>query len=257
MIEVEPIADRDAGLLTFRAEVRATARTGVEMEALTAAAIAALTAYDMGKALQRDIVIERVRLLEKSGGPQRRLPSRGRLSAWPAPVPEAIVVVVSTRAAAGTRPDTVGPDLVNRLKAAGWEVEPRPEVLPDDEARLAARLIALVDAGHRLIVTTGGTGLTPTDRTPEATIKVGERQVPGIAELIRSTGHRDDVSRRPVPGRGGRARADTHRQRPGITGGRGPVIGRGHPGPPPRGGSAGRRRPPWLTPPASRALPER
>ncbi len=105
-----------------------------------------------------------------------------------APIPAAIVVVVSTRAAAGTRPDTVGPDLVNRLKAAGWEVEPRPEVLADDEAQLSARLIALVNAGHRLIVTTGGTGLTPTDRTPEATTKVGERQVPGIAELIRSTG---------------------------------------------------------------------
>jgi cyclic pyranopterin monophosphate synthase len=68
VIEVEPIADREAGLLTFQAEVRAASRTGVEMEALTAAAIAALTAYDMGKALQRDMVIERVRLLEKSGG---------------------------------------------------------------------------------------------------------------------------------------------------------------------------------------------
>ncbi len=68
VVEVEPRADRDAGTLTFRAEVRATARTGVEMEALTAAAVAALTAYDMAKALQRDIVVERVRLLEKSGG---------------------------------------------------------------------------------------------------------------------------------------------------------------------------------------------
>lgn len=68
VVEVEPFADRDAGTLTMRAEVRATARTGVEMEALTAAAIAALTIYDMAKALQRDIVIERVRLLEKSGG---------------------------------------------------------------------------------------------------------------------------------------------------------------------------------------------
>ena len=68
VIEVEPEADREAGRLTFRVEVRATARTGVEMEALTAAAIAALTIYDMAKALQRDIVIERVRLLEKSGG---------------------------------------------------------------------------------------------------------------------------------------------------------------------------------------------
>jgi molybdenum cofactor synthesis domain-containing protein len=103
-------------------------------------------------------------------------------------LPQAVVVVVSTRAAAGTRPDTVGPDLIHRLKAAGWDVAPMAEVLPDHEDQLAARLIALVDAGHRLIVTTGGTGLTPTDRTPEATIKVGERQVPGIAELMRSTG---------------------------------------------------------------------
>jgi len=68
LVEVEPDADREGGTLTLRAEVRATARTGVEMEALTAAAIAALTVYDMAKALQRDIVIERVRLLEKSGG---------------------------------------------------------------------------------------------------------------------------------------------------------------------------------------------
>jgi len=68
VVLVEPSTDRDAGTLTFRAEVRATARTGVEMEALTGAATAALTAYDMAKALQRDIVIERVRLLEKSGG---------------------------------------------------------------------------------------------------------------------------------------------------------------------------------------------
>jgi molybdenum cofactor synthesis domain-containing protein len=105
-----------------------------------------------------------------------------------AAVPPAIVVVVSTRAAAGTRPDTVGPDLVDRLREAGWDVVLTPEVLPDDEAQLSARLIALVDAGHRLIVTTGGTGLSPSDRTPEATIKVGERQVPGIAELMRSAG---------------------------------------------------------------------
>jgi cyclic pyranopterin monophosphate synthase len=67
-IEIESEADREAGTLTLRAEVRATARTGVEMEALAAATLAALTVYDMGKALQRDIVIERVRLLHKSGG---------------------------------------------------------------------------------------------------------------------------------------------------------------------------------------------
>jgi cyclic pyranopterin phosphate synthase len=68
VVEVEAEVDREAGTLTFRAEVTATARTGVEMEALTASAVAALTLYDMAKALQRDITIEPIRLLHKSGG---------------------------------------------------------------------------------------------------------------------------------------------------------------------------------------------
>jgi len=60
--------ESDETTVTIQAEVRATARTGVEMEALTAVAVAALTIYDMTKALQRDIVIEQIRLLEKDGG---------------------------------------------------------------------------------------------------------------------------------------------------------------------------------------------
>ena len=67
-VEVTLTPDRAAGTVAIRAEVRVTARTGVEMEALTAASVAALTLYDMAKALQRDIVIERVALLEKEGG---------------------------------------------------------------------------------------------------------------------------------------------------------------------------------------------
>ena len=68
VVEVELTPDRATGLVEVRSEVRATARTGVEMEALTAVSVAGLTLYDMAKALQRDIVIERVELLEKSGG---------------------------------------------------------------------------------------------------------------------------------------------------------------------------------------------
>jgi cyclic pyranopterin phosphate synthase len=68
VVEVDADADRESGTLTFRSEVTATARTGVEMEALTAVAVAALTFYDMAKALQRDITIERIRLLHKTGG---------------------------------------------------------------------------------------------------------------------------------------------------------------------------------------------
>jgi molybdenum cofactor synthesis domain-containing protein len=102
--------------------------------------------------------------------------------------PEAIVVVVSTRAAAGTRPDTVGPALIEKLAAGGWDVAPDPRVIPDGEEATATELATLVAAGHRLIVTTGGTGLTPTDRTPEATTSVADYLVPGLAELMRSAG---------------------------------------------------------------------
>jgi molybdenum cofactor synthesis domain-containing protein len=101
---------------------------------------------------------------------------------------EAIVVTVSTRAAEGTRPDTVGPQLIARLEAEGWTVEPEATVVADGEAELSRLLAALADEGHRLIVTTGGTGLTPTDRTPEATVAIADRLVPGISELMRTAG---------------------------------------------------------------------
>lgn len=101
---------------------------------------------------------------------------------------EAIVVTVSTRAADGTRPDTAGPELVARLVAAGWDVEADPRVVPDDEAALAGLLSELADGAYRLIVTTGGTGLTPTDRTPEAATRIADYLVPGMAELMRAAG---------------------------------------------------------------------
>jgi cyclic pyranopterin phosphate synthase len=195
VVEVTPTGDRNAGTLAFRAEVRATARTGVEMEALTAAAVSALTAYDMAKALQRDIVIERVQLLEKTGGrsgdyrvADAAASSAPAHPAGAAAVHEAMVVVVSTRAASGTRPDTVGPQLVERLAAERWKVAPEPTVIADDESALSRLLGGLADSGYRLIITTGGTGLTPTDRTPEATNRAADRLVPGLAELMRSAG---------------------------------------------------------------------
>jgi cyclic pyranopterin monophosphate synthase len=186
-VEVELTPDRAAGTVTIRAEAAATARTGVEMEALTAASIAALTLYDMAKSLQRDIVVERVELLEKDGG---------RSGSWSARAPvadavaanEAVVVTCSNRSAAGQRDDTSGPVLVGALRDAGWDVAPDAIVVPDDEGIIAVTLVRLADAGHRLILTTGGTGLAPTDVTPAATRRVIDREVPGLAELIRSTG---------------------------------------------------------------------
>jgi cyclic pyranopterin monophosphate synthase len=184
-VDVDLTPDRSAGSIEIRAEVRVTARTGCEMEALTAASVAALTVYDMSKALQRDIVIERVELLEKSGG---RSGDYARDQPAATAEHEAVVVTCSNRSAAGERDDTSGPALVDRLQDAGLDVAPEAVVVADDEEAIAALLARLADEGHRLVLTTGGTGLTPTDVTPAATRRVIEREAPGLAELMRSAG---------------------------------------------------------------------
>ena len=191
-VDVKLTPDRADGTVIVRAEATATARTGVEMEALTAASVAALTLYDMAKAMQRDITIERLGLVEKSGGRSgdyRRDAADAEHAAPPdTPSEEAVVVTCSTRSAAGEREDASGPALVERLRANGFEVAPAPSVVRDDEAAIAGVLTRLADAGHRLILTTGGTGLSPTDVTPAATRRVVDREVPGMAELMRATG---------------------------------------------------------------------
>ncbi|MEU6089111.1 MogA/MoaB family molybdenum cofactor biosynthesis protein [Streptomyces sp. NPDC047085] len=98
----------------------------------------------------------------------------------------ALVVTASNRAAAGVYEDRGGPLIADGLKAFGFDVD-GPEVVPDG-APVEAALRAGVDAGYDAIVTTGGTGISPTDRTPEATRAVIDHEVPGIAEAIRAFG---------------------------------------------------------------------
>ena len=98
----------------------------------------------------------------------------------------AAVVVASNRAAAGVYADTTGPLIVEALRADGWEVG-EPVVVPDGDA-VGDAITSAVEAGARAVLTTGGTGLTPTDLTPEVTGALLDRQVPGIAEAIRAHG---------------------------------------------------------------------
>ncbi len=184
-IEVSIEADRKSGEVSITTEVRATARTGVEMEALTAVSVAALTLYDMAKALQRDIVIEQVELVSKEGG---RSGAYRRDAAADRAEHEATVVTVSNRSSAGERDDLSGPALVAALAGSGFDVDPAPHVVPDDEPRIAALLVELADAGHKLVLTSGGTGLTPSDVTPAAMQRVIDREVPGMAEQMRAAG---------------------------------------------------------------------
>src|SRR5688572_14785725 len=99
----------------------------------------------------------------------------------------ALVITLSDTAAAGGREDLSGPEAARILTEAGFDVRP-VEVLPDDRASIEKRLRSASDEKIPLVVTTGGTGLSPRDVTPEATLAVIERPIPGIAELMRVEG---------------------------------------------------------------------
>lgn len=97
---------------------------------------------------------------------------------------KALAITVSNRASAGIYPDKSGPLLVSLLKEAGCEQVDGPLVIPDGDPVETALRDGVRD-GYDVIVTSGGTGLTPTDLTPEMTRRVLDREVPGIAEAVR------------------------------------------------------------------------
>lgn len=103
------------------------------------------------------------------------------------PLPfQAAVITLSDRCSAGEREDLSGPAIARRLAGAGYEVA-EYLLIPDDGARLKSELIRLCDQRQLdLILTTGGTGFAPRDVTPEATLSVADRNVPGIAEAVRA-----------------------------------------------------------------------
>ncbi len=110
------------------------------------------------------------------------------------------VVTVSDSASAGTREDQSGPAVGARSEALGWAVK-RRDVVPDDQTRIARLLVELASSGEiDLVLTTGGTGVAARDVTPEATRAVIEKEIPGLAELMRAEGLRH--TRRAVLSRG-------------------------------------------------------
>ncbi|QIS21869.1 bifunctional molybdenum cofactor biosynthesis protein MoaC/MoaB [Nocardia terpenica] len=204
--------------ITIEARAKTKGPTGVEMEALTAVAVAGLTLHDMVKAVDPAAVLNGVRLLTKDGGKHghweradvsggagesavaksdashrhspshqhpethdhqahSKIPAEGSRSA--------VVVVASTGTAAGTRVDKTGPVLAQWLTERGFSVR-GPLVYAD--ADIADGLADALDGEPGLVITTGGTGASPTDATPEATLAVLDRELPGVAETIRLRG---------------------------------------------------------------------
>jgi len=165
------------------ATAKTTGQTGVEMEALTAVAVAALTLHDMVKAVDPACVITDVRLLEKSGGKSGHW--TGNAAAAPVRAGTAAVLVASTGGAAGTRADTTGPMIAEWLSARGYSVD---GISVAADADVASALAESLAAAPAVLITTGGTGVSPTDQTPEATRAVLDRELPGVAEAIRARG---------------------------------------------------------------------
>ncbi|MCX7003988.1 MAG: molybdopterin-binding protein, partial [bacterium] len=174
-IEVTFALDEAAGTIAVSTHVKAIYKTGVEMEALTAAAVAALTVYDMLKPIDDTLAIRDITLLEKTGGlHQHEPPADG-------PALRATVVVISDSAAAGTRTDESGACACALLSELGFAVS-GPLVVPDDPPRIVAALSAVCASPCDLIITSGGTGFGPRDTTVAAVRGLLEREAPGIAE---------------------------------------------------------------------------
>ena len=170
--------------ITIEATAKTKGPTGVEMEALTAVAVAGLTLHDMVKAVDPAASLDGVRLMSKDGGKHGHWEREA--SATPALGERtAVALVVSTGSAAGTRTDTTGPVIADWLVALGFTVR-GPLVYAD--ADVAAGLADAVAGGPAVVISTGGTGASPTDRTPEATRVIIDRELPGVAEAIRQRG---------------------------------------------------------------------
>jgi cyclic pyranopterin phosphate synthase len=216
-VRVDFELDAEAGVIEIEVVARTHGRTGVEMEALTAVAVAGLTLHDMVKAVDPAASLTDVRLVAKSGGKRgdwRRdaeaAPADSSAPADSGAMPEggavaqsvagaegsrsaepststtvpAIVLVASTRAASGVYEDVTGPVI------ADWLAERRlpAEVRVVADADVDAALRQAVAERPRVLISTGGTGVSPTDRTPEATAAVLDRQLPGVAEALRARG---------------------------------------------------------------------
>lgn len=154
------------------------ARTGVEMEAITAAAAAVISLYDMLKMIDDDMVIDQIRLLEKHGG-KSDLP---RADGWTAGV-----IVASDRVSAGAAEDASGRLLVEGLQSHG-AVSVHEIVVPDEMQAIRRATEEMIDGGLDFVIVTGGTGISPRDVTPEALEPLIQTHLPGVVSALLTYG---------------------------------------------------------------------
>ncbi len=158
--------------------VKTRESTGVEMEALTAVSAAALTIYDMCKAVDKKMEIRGIKLLKKRGGKSHHSGDYR---------PHVGIITLSDSVASQKAEDSSGPILINGFTNAGCKVN-HYEVLPDGSENLKPLIQFWFEEGVELILTTGGTGLGPRDLTINTVEPLMEYKLPGIENALHDWG---------------------------------------------------------------------
>jgi len=161
-------------------EIHTIYKTGVEVEAMHAASVVALTIYDMLKPIDKNICIEQIKLLEKKGGKSDFV--KKEISGL-----TAVVIVCSDSISKGNKEDKAGKAIISKLESCKVEVC-NYEIIPDEPEIIKEKLSNYTNQKLNLIIFTGGTGLSPRDVTPESIESLLEKRIPGIEEAIRSYG---------------------------------------------------------------------
>ena len=166
--------------LNIQVEIHTIYKTGVEVEAMHAASVVALTVYDMLKPLDKGVSIEQIKLIEKKGGKSDRNAALGQAR-------RAAILVCSDSLAAGQGSDRSGEVIREKLVQLGIAVEEK-QIVADAVEAIQAAVTHFVGQRVDLLLITGGTGLSPRDVTPEALEPLLDRRIPGVEEAIRSYG---------------------------------------------------------------------
>ena len=179
-VEYTAITHKITGLdIVISVEVHTVYKTGVEVEAMHGASITALTMYDMLKPIDKNVQISSIKLISKTGG-------KSDAAANGTENIKAAVIVCSDSISKGKAEDRSGKAILEKLKK--YHINASYEIIPDDAAQVSSKTNALIDQGCRLILYTGGTGLSPRDITPDVIGPMIDRPIPGIMEAARNYG---------------------------------------------------------------------
>ena len=164
--------------IVIKSIVKTKEATGVEMEALTAVSVTALTIYDMCKAVDKTMSIGGINLVEKVGGKSDHATEYR---------PHVGVITISDSVSSGKNEDRSGPLLISGFSDSGCSVEHK-KVLPDGSDELTLTIQNWIEEGAELIITTGGTGLGPRDLTIETLEGIFDSKLPGVEQALHAYG---------------------------------------------------------------------